>query len=428
MNPITGNFASWIKSFIGSSTKHDYYKDFGYPEHLTFSDFYRMYTRNGLAHAAVKLTTLKTWESNPVLASGNAAADTGLMDALARLGAWDKIADADDMALVGGYAGVILRFADSKRWNEPVENVGGLDALVEIIPAWRGQLTVSEWHIDETDADNYGRPKMWLFNESAVQVGDNNPGRAFSVHPDRVAVWSENGTVQAHSLLMAGFNDLSTCEKVSGAGGEGFWKSARGALKITVDKDMEIPRSQDEREAYTKGLNDKIEAFAAGFDKNLFLNGMNAEAMPVALPQPEEFHLVPLSQFAASVMIPMKILVGSQTGERASTEDAQQWNKTINARRVRWCKPAIMKLVGKLVKAGALLDLPWEIEWDDLTEANPSEKLERADKMSSINERSYRSGGGEVFGAEEIRAEAGYYDPPPASGVSDAENGLPDVV
>lgn len=429
-NVLTRTFADYLAPFLGGSTKHDHYKDFGFPTQLRFDDFYRMYTRNGLAKAAVKLTTQKTWETNPVIESGSASADKGLDEAIDRLGLWDKMADADDMALVGGYSGLILRYADGKRWNEPVEAVGGLDALVEVIPAWRGQLTVSEWYTDEKDADNYGKPKMWLFDESAVQVNGNNNPRSFMLHPDRVLTWSENGTVRALSLLEAGYNDLLSCEKVSGAGGEGFWKSARGAMKVTVDSDFDVDAAANKAgktpAEYIEQLEEKMQQFDAGFDKKLFLSKMDAEIVTIDLPQPEEFHNVPLKQYAASVSIPLKILVGSQSGERASTEDANQWGKTINARRVRWVKPAIKLLIEKLVTSGVLLDLRWVIEWDDLTEATPNEKLERAERMAKVNEITTRTDGGVVFEVTEIREEAGYDDVMPDGSPTDDEMGLDD--
>lgn len=197
--------------FLNGSAKHNHYVDFGYPEVLTFSQLHRMYTRNGIAAAGVNKTVQKTWEQNPFLlekerdgsqkgGDKETKLELDIRQRFADLRLWARLADADRRSMVGRYAGVILRFADSKRFSEPVDRVpGGLLGLVEIIPAWEGQLEVSEWDTDEM-SETYGQPKMFTFNESNVW-NDNKQPRSFVVHPDRVVIWSRDGTVNDLSLI-----------------------------------------------------------------------------------------------------------------------------------------------------------------------------------------------------------------------------------
>ena len=49
------------------AAKHNHYRDFGYPDKVTFDMLYAMYTRNGIAAAAVDKTILKTWQDVPFL-------------------------------------------------------------------------------------------------------------------------------------------------------------------------------------------------------------------------------------------------------------------------------------------------------------------------------------------------------------------------
>ena len=158
--------------YFATTTKRNHYIDFGYPESVTFEQLWQMYTRNGIARAAVSKTILKTWQDHPILQTDDKPdelnpAEQEVQDKFAALRFWQKLATADRRSLVGAYSGVIFRFADSKRMKEPVAgNLPGLDALVEIIPAWAGQLTVAEWDTDEMSED-YGKPKMFQFNETA---------------------------------------------------------------------------------------------------------------------------------------------------------------------------------------------------------------------------------------------------------------------
>lgn len=404
-----------------SAAKHNHYADFGYPETLSFKQLYDMYLRNGIAHAGVAKTVNKTWQDQPFLLEkerdGSEGADTDetMVEAevrkrFAKLRLWQHLAEADARSMVGKYAGVILRLADNQTFDKPAEIVpGGLLGLVELIPAWEGQLTVAEWDQDQT-SDTYGEPKMFAFNEANVATGMANH-RAFNIHPSRVIVWSKDGTVHGRSALEPGFNDLMTMEKISGAGGEGFWKNAKSAPVFEVDKDAKIAEMAKAMrvspEELADAMNDQVADWQRGFDNLLMIQGMQAKTLGITLPSPEHFFNIALQAFAASLSIPLKILVGSQTGERASTEDSDDWAQTNMSRRANIVVPNIMMLVERLVSFRILPDgKDWFLDWADLTEASMSEKIDRASKMADVNQK---TGEGEwVFTPEEIRKAVGY--------------------
>lgn len=428
--------------FMGSSPKHDHFKDFGYPEHLQFLNLYRMYCRNGVASAGVDKTVLKTWQDNPFLlekerdgSQGGGTKETTLEKEIRQrfddLRLWTRLAEADRMSMVGKYAGVILRFADSRPFNQPVVKVqGGLDGLVEVIPAWEGQLQVSQWDTDET-SETYGQPKMFQFNESAIDTNAKQP-RNLTIHPDRVIVWSKDGTVNGSSALEPGYNSLVDMEKVRGAGGEGFWKNAKSAPVLEIDKEakpLEMAKQMGIKpEDLADKMNDQVADWNAGFDQLLMVMGMQAKTLSVTLPSPEHFHGIAKEEFAASMSIPVKILIGSQSGERASTEDAAEWAKTNMSRRANQTIPNIMSLVNRLERVGILPEKDWYLDWTDLTEASIAEKIERANKMADVNVK-LKDSGEWGFTPEEIRMAAGYEplsdDEKYVDDVTDEERGLP---
>lgn len=400
--------------------KHDHYRDFGYPTLLTFSDLYKAYLRNGIAHAAVEKTIDKTWQDAPFLleaerdgSEGSLKEETPVEKEIRlrfdELRVWMHLAEADRRSMVGAYAGVILRVADSKKFIEAVETVpGGLKGLAELVPFWEGQLTVSEWDNDET-SETYGEPKLYQFNEAAV--GNATNPRSFSIHPDRVIIWSRDGTVHGRSSLEPGYNDLIDMEKIKGAGGEGFWKNAKSAPVLEVDKEANIRDMAKvmgvPEEEIADRMNEQVADWQKGFDQLLMLQGMQAKTLGVTLPSPEHFWAAPLQSFAASVSIPIKILVGMQTGERASTEDAQEWAQTNMSRRASYVLPNIMALIRRLERFGILPEKDWFIDWTDLTEASMAEKIDRTVKMADVNQKMKESGEF-VFTPEEIRAAADY--------------------
>jgi hypothetical protein len=402
------------------TAKHNHYVDFGYPTELDFSQLYSMFCRNGIAAAAINKTVLKTWQDNPFLlekerdgsqkgGENETTLEREIRQRFDDLRLWARLAEADRRSLVGEYAAVILRFADSKNFDQPVDRVsGGLDGLVEVIPVWQAQLDVAEWDTVESSL-TYGQPSMFSFKESAVG-GTKGKQRQFNVHPDRVIIWSSDGTIHGRSLLEPGYNDLLTIEKVSGAGGEGFWKNAKAAPVLEMDPDARITDMAKAMGVTESEIADKMNAQVAdwqkGFDQLLMLQGIQAKTLSVTLPSPEHFYGVPLQSFAASINMPVKILVGMQTGERASKEDADEWAQTNMSRRANQVVPTIMELVRRLERVGILPEKDWFLDWPDLTEASMVEKIERANKMADTNQKMGNSV--YVFTDDEIRAAVGF--------------------
>ena len=401
--------------------KHNHYKDFGYPETLEFAQLYDMYRRNGIARAGVDKTVLKTWQDMPFLLEqerdgsekGGSKETTLERDIRIRfddLRMWSRLAEVDRRSLVGGYAGALISLRDNGRWQDPVNGVpGGLDGIAKIIPAWKGQLRVAKWDTDP-NSETYGEPKMFEFNEASVATGTPN-NRQMLVHPDRVVIWSSDETVHAGSMLEAGFNDLLTLEKISGAGGEGFWKNAKSAPVFEVDKEAKIAEMAKamgvQPSELADKMNEQVEDWQRGFDQLLMIQGMQAKTLGVNLPSPEHFWAAPLQAFAASVPIPLKVLVGNQTGERASSEDNEEWAQTNMSRRANYVVPIIMAMVKRFERFGILPERDWFLDWADLTEASMVEKIDRADKMADVNQK-MKDTGELVFTPEEIRKSVGY--------------------
>lgn len=395
--------------------KHDHYSDYGWPEFVTFDMLYKAYIRNSIAGAAVAKTIEKTWQDDPEVWETNEPIGSKLEGEILRrfedLRVWQRLAEADRRSMVGRYGAVIMRLADGLPFDQPVTRVpGGLYGLIDLIPAWETQLIPIAFDTDQTSL-SYGFPTMYQFVEASLVDNDNRAPRQFAVHPDRVLIWSDDGTLHCQSALLGAFNDLIDLEKIKGGGGEGFWKTARGAPIIEAPEGM---RPDDLAKALGVGLpdvrsalNDQLDDFNSGFDKGLMLGGLTAKPMQINLPSPEHFVAAPLNSIAAHLHMPVKILMGSQTGERASTEDAKEWAQTCHARRVKRAKPMIREFLNRLERFGIIPERDWVIGWADLTEATGPEKIEKALKMAEINAKT-PPGDLPAFTPDEIRAEAGF--------------------
>ena len=397
-----------------SNVKRVHADEYGWPERLTFPDILRMYRRNGLAAAAVNAFKSKTWQDVPVLRVTDkdddlSSTEEAVADHLARIRFWQQFAEADARSIVGDYGGLVLRFADDKKMNEPLDKAVGINKLFAAIPCWQHQLRPSEFDTN-TESETYGEPTMWEYAENAVG-GDTTsagPRRRFKVHPDRVLILSRDGTINDRSQLEAGYNAMLDAEKISGAGAEGFFKTAKNAPVISMEdgngfEEMARGMGIDPTELTDK-LNEVVKAWASGFDASLLLSKMKTEFPNITLPQPEQFWNICVMTFAASMRIPFKVLIGMITGERASTEDAKDWARTNEARRSGEIVPAIMTLVERFQKADTLPAGEWRVEWDSLLDDGPDAMMGRAKTMSEIN----TSEAGEVFDVTEIRRAAGH--------------------
>ena len=411
--------------------KHDHNGDFGYPEHINFPMLYGMWDRNSLAGAGVSRISDTVWREMPRFQEREASHSETAQEQLIRetfddRRLWQKLAEAHMRSLVGDYGAAILRIADGKAWHEPVDSVaGGIEAIWDIIPAWESQLVVSKWEQDQRSG-NYGAPSLFQFNE--VQIEDGKPRgtvRSMQIHPDRVLIWSSTGDTFGRSVLRHGFNSLIDYAKVIGAGGEGFWKAARSSMQLEV-----LPEAKLQDLAAAMGvpmdelpdkLDEAVSDFVRGYDKSLMMQGIKATPVGVTLPaNPEQYYNGPLQAFAASINCPSKVLIGNQTGERASTEDERSWSQTCSARRDKTVKPIIMQMVKRFEQWGVLPKADWYLDWADLTDASAAEKLDGAKKMAEIN--SAMLGTGElVFQPDEIRESAGWEASDDADGPPEGE-------
>lgn len=426
VNALTRNLPTMYPGYFGSDTKHpNFYCDYGYPQNLAFDNFYQMYKRNGIAKAGVDRAIETCWQAMPFLQEREDTHDkttleAGIEDHFDRLMFWTACAEADKWSRVGAYGALIFRYRDGQAFDQPVTRVSGLDSIAEVIACNAAQLEPQEFYADPADGDTYGKVKMYQFTENIAgdQFKDQKL-RQFSVHPDRVHIWSKDSKIWHESVLEPGFNDLLTIQKVIGAGGEGFWKNAKAAPILNVDKDAQLAGLANMLGVQADELGDKLDEIVSdynrGLDMTMVLQGMDAKLLSVTLPSPEHFMAGPLQSFAASVSIPLKILLGSQTGERASTEDAKEWNKTCNSRRENYIKPNIKRILRKWEQYGIIPKKPWYILWGDLTESSSQEKADLGAKMADINQKMQGSGEGPVFTPDEIREVLGWEGMPAAT-------------
>lgn len=390
--------------------RHSAWCEYGFPEQVTYENLYALYRRGGISHGAVEKLVGKCWQTNPEIIEGDDA-DESKDETIwekntkkvftKRL--WRAFAEADRRRLVGRYAGILLHINDSRAWDQPV--VRG-KSLKKVTIAWAGSLTVSEWVTDQKSAD-YGQPKQWKYVESLPNGGANQR----FVHPDRVFILGDYSN-DAIGFLEPGYNACVSLEKVEGGSGESFLKNAARQLNVNFEKEIDFNNLASLYGVSIDELQDKFNEVAGemnrGNDVLMTTQGATVAPLVTAVADPSATYNVNLQTFAASVDIPVKVLVGMQTGERASTEDQKYFNARCQSRRGD-LSFEIEDFSDKLIDLN-IIDAVSEktVIWDDLNEQTGTEKLANAKTMAEINQTFQGSGENPAFSREEIRTAAGY--------------------
>jgi hypothetical protein len=397
----------------------DAWCSYGYKDVLCFNDYYRLFERGGIAHGAVMTLNENCWSTDPEVIEGDdedrAEAPTAwekqFKKLAKRLKLWEKFRDADMRRLVGRYSCILLQFKDSKQWDQPVGKASE-QQLINLIPAWESQITVTSWFDNPADP-RFGQPQQFEYNENALNDNlQGEPGRIVTVHPDRVVVIGDirNGI----PFLQAGFNDCVNMEKVLGGSGESFLKNASRQLAINFDKEVDlsaIARAHGVAEGELQEIFDEVtRGMNRGQDQTVITKGATVTPLVANVPDPIPAFDVSLQSFCASIRVPSKIIVGNQTGERASTEDQKTFNKRCQGRRVSLLSSDIETFVDHLMRLGVLLTVESSVCWDDLSEASQAEMLANVVLMADVNQKMLASGE-LVFSIKRMIEASGYdYD------------------
>ena len=412
---------------LSGNTKRDrIYEEFGYPKELNFSHFYNMYERNAIASASVDRLIDGCWEDYPEVFEGDKQKDAeGVTQ-------WDKtiakilkkwfpvIKEADKRGVIGSYSAILIQVRDSKEWSEPIDgntlNRSKESGLVRFIPVWEAQLDVSEWDTDPNSED-YGYPIMYRYISLPVGKATNAPAREIKVHPDRVIILCERAVdgllTNGYSMLKKGYNDALDLEKVSGGAAEGFLKNASRQLNFNFSKEVDLSDIAKlynvEIDQLANAMDEQVKKLNQSTDSSVIMQDGNVSVLSVAPADPSSSFNTSLSKFASSIPIPVKVLIGQITGERASTEDNKDWAKTRMTRRNGFLTFVIESLIERLWRIGIINPPKGEVitvSWSDLLAPSYAEKLDNANKLADVATKTTNALGVPVIKANEIRSAA----------------------
>ena len=306
--------------------------EYGYPQTVEFDQLYTMWRRGGMAHGAVERLVDRCWSEDPYLIqgkkSGDSAAETPWEESIRKytdaIKLWPAWADLDRKRLVGGCSALILEAPG--KWNEPIRR----GAITGVKAIWRNQLrALTREPVTE-------RVKQWQYIGLDGRTTTN-------VHPDRVFIlgdWDD-----PLSFIEPAYNYLLNLDKICGGVAEGTLKNAARQLALEFGEGgnlQQLATSMGKKpEEAQDVLNQMATDLNTGIDALFAVTGGKVSPIVAQVPDPKEPANVNAQQAVAAWRIPMKILIGNQTGERASTEDMRDFNGLCQSRNTRTTYPDI---------------------------------------------------------------------------------------
>lgn len=364
--------------------KRDLYEAFGYKETLEFQDYLAQYTRGDIAKAVIERPVDASWRLHPIV-SDNEKRDTPFeedWEALAEeFSLYLHIKRLDRLLGLGQYAVLLLGLDD-------VTNVSSLTApptegkerkLLYIQPYSELNAKIERWD-EKPNSPRFGKPEQYQLTTSTGEDSSVN----LYVHHSRVVHVVENpleNTVYGVPRLQAVFNRLKDLEKLAGSSAEMYWRGARPGYAAIADTEAQWGE-EDEND-----MQEQLDEFENHLRRWLQLKGVQVQSLAPQVSSPSDAVDVQLTLIAGAAGIPKRILVGSERGELASSQDERAWGVTIDARRANFCEPAIMRpFLDKLIQHGVLPAPPsgkYTLTWPSLATPSEKEKAEVARLIST---------------------------------------------
>lgn len=396
----------------------DYYKILGYPQTLMLADLYAKFERDGLAARIVEFPAAETWRDTPTVKDGR---DKDAKETTRFARAWAAFAErmrvyhycrrVDTLSGIGRYGVLLIGVAGQPNLEAPMRRVAGLEQIIYLRPYGESAAEIWEWEDDPANP-RFGQPRAYRINlgEGADAMtgtgGKSFPARQVIVHHSRVIHVAEGlleNEVYGRPRLQRVYNLLDDVLKVVGGSAEATWKLMRKGFVLDVDPETDLSPEA------IANLEEQFDEYDHGLRRYLRTRGMTVSDLGSEVVEPKELFESIISLISAATGIPQRILLGSERGELASSQDQSSWAGQIAARQLNFAETNILRpLIDRLVAWGALQrpsSGQYTVVWDPLFEMTDGEKADVANKWADAIQKASAALGVALVTPEEYRGE-----------------------
>lgn len=382
---------------ITFGTKRDLYTTLGYPRLLTPKDYRERYERGDLAARVVEAYPHATWRGGAELVEDEdpdtvTAFEEAFDELEERLQVWSVLGRADVLCGLGPYSVVLIGAPGALESELP--RFSGPDGVLYLAPYGPEEVSVDLWE-ENVEDPRYGLPLFYKIRRRTALVSSVDR----RVHWTRVVHVADNlldDRVNGRPLIGRVWNRLDDLDKVVGGGSEAFWARVHRGMALKLSED---PGFKYDAAAKAK-VEEQLDEYLHGMRRYLTTRGIDIQELggDVSNFGPQVNAIVSLISGATG--IPQRILLGSERGELASSQDKENWNERVRDRRETFGTAITRDLVDSLVDHGALPEPEeYDVRWPDIDDLTETERANVADKWSGLNTKAK----GTVVTAEEIR-------------------------
>lgn len=361
----------------------------GYPTTVTTQDMWNRYNRGGISFRIVRGFPQATWREQPLIRDMSGSTDeegeeySPFVDAVNRLMRERRVLHymerADRLSGIGQFGVLFLGFATGSA-QEPLAQ--GRNPLMYLAPYGEPNCRVQKFVTDPLNP-RYGLPEYYTLSRSSVnQSGQQVHVGSFTAHWSRcihVAEMLDGDDVYATPRLLPIYNLLLDLEKLLGAGAETFWLNARGGMALNADKDAKFDAT------ILASMKEQAANFESQLSRIIALQGTKAEMLTTQVFDPTGNAERIMDQIAGTTGYPKRILIGSERGELASSQDENNMAARVDERQKNFATPSVlMPFIARMIATGNL-PVPvgdcW-VEWPDSAALSPEKEAEVGNKKA----------------------------------------------
>lgn len=376
--------------------RRDLYTALGYKRVLFADDYRQRFNRHAVAARIIEAKPQATWRGGGVIIEDETPDietefEKAFMELDRRLKIWQVFQQVDILAGLQYYA-VILIGAPGEL-NTPLGKVKGPDDILYLQPYSQANAPISTWDNDPR-SPRFGQAVTYVLSRNAptlyspiltgVQMS-NNRTSGTPVHYSRIIHVADgllDDKINGIPRLERCWNNLDDLDKVTGGGAEAFWRRADAGLQVDVDPEMELEPAEEE------GLDQEIDEYIHELRRVVRTRGVKMTPLTsqvAGLKDPIEGIM---SQISAGTGIPQRILMGSERGQLASTQDDDNWTARISDRRRDYAGPTVTNpTIDRFIQIGALPapKKDYAPRWPEIDNLDDVQKATVAGMWAAIN-------------------------------------------
>ena len=380
------------RTLIDNSTRtshcgnRDLWKICSYPELITYQNRLDMYRRHPLANAIVNAYPDACLKGNIIISDNDDPEPKSDFDKAIELlktkyNLIDTVKRAFILALLGYYSTILVGINDGNKLSTQARNVrNGINDLLKFA-VYSYYNCYPDNLYEDTTTYKFGQPEFYTLHQIIERKGrderianDTGTSLSMKVHESRIIHISQ-GNLESQQdgepMLDSIFNDLLNIMKVSGASAEAFFLNVRQPTFINIDPTTN--KSNDPK--LVARLKKVVEALIYGFERVVPLQGAKIETVTYPNNSPKDNFETLLKLIAGKAGIPLRILIGSESGNKASTQDVTNFNARVQEKQLQVVEPKIIRpLIDRLIKYKILPAVEYQIKFPKLDNIDEKDK------------------------------------------------------